>query len=1026
MDNHDLQPPGADAPTNVLVDRIDPEIDRPTATGVGAAAGETTTIVDRLPELPGYELGELLGEGGMGIVHRAKEMAFGRDVAVKFLKQRFVSSEVAVQRFQEEARITGQLQHPGIPPVHVLGTIRGRPYLVMKLIRGETLHKLIEDGRGREPAIFEAVCQALAYAHARNLLHRDLKPSNIMVGAFGQVQVMDWGLAKVIRDREPTDPPASGNGTTSVHSPQEPRASCTQEGSAIGTPAYMPPEQAAGDLELIDRRSDVFGLGAVLCAMLTGKPPYTGSSSDAIRSAAIAGRLAPAFRRLDECRGDPELIALCKHCLSFAQSARPANAGVVADEVARIRIGGTQRLTNLEIEKQTSEVRSLEQQKRRKVMLRAGCLIAAVLVIGLIGTTGSLLSARQEASAAREAETKERDSRQVAEAARDEASRHYRLALEGYTQMVFAVQDKLEGLPGTSAARKFLLVRAQEGLRDLLADRPPNQRPDHVLIWAHLKLGDLQLFFTQTRKAEAEYLAAHNHAVALYEAEPDKSQAKRDLAESLLRLGDTARKTVGRHSEAEAFYLRSEAIAAEEANAQPDELPAVRLLANVRSRRGIQLMELHKPIQAVPVFTDVHDLRIRLAKMPAAAKPEQRAVSESRLNLANALLLAGDSKRAGEHFEQCCRAGKLMMEKDPEDSRFTLDYTVACHRYGDFLYDKGEYPDAEVHFAEAVRCNEQLAKGDPDHDGFRRNLAVSLEKIGDVLIRKRDFAGVKKHFQRSLEYRLASVAADASDVSAQRDLAVSYAKMGVYWNRVHRDDESLVHYRRSSEIFTKLASADKERVSAHFDRVLATNSLADAYARCHDFEEAIQHYNAALLLVQELLDKQSREGTEVGRDRAKYGAQKLAAKSGCDFSTGCMKGIEDVGTIVRQPTMFHHALFVARMRFVVNRRNAEAVRATLNACERLADQRSDLDFTMAVLAALAASIQPDPPTRTALTTEALNWLAKDAQTVVPEELATYCAQIDDEVAFRILEGHPEFQKLMNELRTHIPGVVTRP
>src|SRR6516162_6824389 len=154
---------------------------------------------------PGYELREEIGRGGMGVVYRARDTALDRDVAVKLLAERYPADSPAARRFLGEARITGQLQHPGIPAVHQVGALAdGRPFLAMKLIKGSTLKAILKQRpdpaaeRGRLLAVFEGVCQPVGYAHAHRVIHRDLKPANVMVGAFGEVQVMDWGLAKAL------------------------------------------------------------------------------------------------------------------------------------------------------------------------------------------------------------------------------------------------------------------------------------------------------------------------------------------------------------------------------------------------------------------------------------------------------------------------------------------------------------------------------------------------------------------------------------------------------------------------------------------------------------------------------------------------------------------------------------------------------------------------------------------------------------------------------------------------------------
>ena len=307
--------------------------------GPPAATPADGTVGYPLPA--GYDQPEPLGEGGMGVVCRARDLELDREVAIKTLQPRYVGAASAAAQFVREAKITARLQHPGIPPVHDIGTLPdGRPYMVMKLIRGRTLSELLKE-RGSGPSAwldeFEAVCHAVGYAHSRGVIHRDLKPANVMVGAFGEVQVMDWGLAKVLNstefdsleDRDP-DPPAV---TRSGFTPPEP----TRTGSTKGTPAYMSPEQARGDTRQIGERSDVFSLGAVLLTLLTGRPPYTGADVVTVVRQAATGDLADAHRRLARCGADRDVISLCRKCLSADPADRPADAEQVATEVARIR-----------------------------------------------------------------------------------------------------------------------------------------------------------------------------------------------------------------------------------------------------------------------------------------------------------------------------------------------------------------------------------------------------------------------------------------------------------------------------------------------------------------------------------------------------------------------------------------------------------------------------------------------------------------------------------------------------------------
>src|SRR5262249_22723806 len=262
--------------------------------------------------------------GGIGVVHRATDTVLGREVAVKVLQEQYALESRMARRFAAEARITGQLQHPNIPAVHDLGTLPdGRPFLAMKLIKGQHLEHLLErrgdttEDRGRFVAAFEQVCQALAYAHAHDVIHRDLKPANVMVGRFGEVQVMDWGLAKVLgaRPQEQTGPEET-TAETAVLSLRDSDDPLTHAGSVLGTPAFMPREQAAGGAGRVGRRSDVFGLGAVLAVVLTGQPPFVADTSESARVKAAQGDVSECFARLEGCGADPDLVALCKRCLA--------------------------------------------------------------------------------------------------------------------------------------------------------------------------------------------------------------------------------------------------------------------------------------------------------------------------------------------------------------------------------------------------------------------------------------------------------------------------------------------------------------------------------------------------------------------------------------------------------------------------------------------------------------------------------------------------------------------------------------
>jgi serine/threonine-protein kinase len=352
-----------------------------------------------------YELHGEIARGGMGIVLRGRDTDLGRDVAVKVLLEAHQGHPELVRRFVEEAQVAGQLQHPGIAPVYELGQCPDeRPYFAMKLVKGQTLEELLAgrtdpaQQRPRWLKIFEQVCQTMAYAHARGVIHRDLKPSNVMVGAFGEVQVMDWGLAKILGgDNGSADRPRPGSRSVirtlrgTGDATPDGAGKPTEAGRVLGTPSYMAPEQALGDVDLLDARCDVFGLGAVLCELLTGEPPYVGDDSTAVLRRAMRADLTGAFARLDDCGADAELIALAKHCLAPEPGDRPPDAGAVLGKMTSYLQSVEERLRQAEVGRAAEQARAEEaratavhERRARRLTLLVMALLTALAGSGLL------------------------------------------------------------------------------------------------------------------------------------------------------------------------------------------------------------------------------------------------------------------------------------------------------------------------------------------------------------------------------------------------------------------------------------------------------------------------------------------------------------------------------------------------------------------------------------------------------------------------------------------------------------------
>jgi serine/threonine protein kinase len=307
-----------------------------------------------------YVVEREIARGGMGAVLRAVDSDIRREVAIKYLLDQSDPGKKA--RFIEEAQITGQLEHPNIVPIHELGIdAKKRLFFAMKMVKGRSLAQVLDELRsdpkaaekayslGRLLAIFVNVCHALAYAHSRGVVHRDLKPANIMIGDFGEVYVMDWGLAKVLKHepaapaREET-PSIVGATGSQVLTSREIDADLTQEGAVLGTPVYMAPEQATGRVNEIDARSDVYALGAILYELLTLQPPIDKEGGYlAILMRVAAGEIVPPEQRAPERakagKVPRELAAVARKAMALRPPDRYASVEALRRDIERFLEG---------------------------------------------------------------------------------------------------------------------------------------------------------------------------------------------------------------------------------------------------------------------------------------------------------------------------------------------------------------------------------------------------------------------------------------------------------------------------------------------------------------------------------------------------------------------------------------------------------------------------------------------------------------------------------------------------------------
>jgi PAS domain S-box-containing protein len=297
-----------------------------------------------------YLLGRELGRGGMGVVSEGWDTHLQRSVAIKIMDRAQHARPGGLQRFFREARIASRLEHPGIVTIHEFDVAADDDaFIVMQLLSGHTLKRVLADTTDRATAlpallaVFHDVCQAMASAHGAGVIHRDLKPSNIMVGPFGVVTVMDWGVAKILDGDDDIVDDVDVTVPLILATEETTQSQSTIAGTVFGTPSYLAPEQARGEVACLDRRADVFGLGSILCEILTGTATFAAADADARWKLAAAGDTAATLERLDACGAPLPVVMLAKRCLAVDPADRPADARAVVDALTEYLEAGQRR-----------------------------------------------------------------------------------------------------------------------------------------------------------------------------------------------------------------------------------------------------------------------------------------------------------------------------------------------------------------------------------------------------------------------------------------------------------------------------------------------------------------------------------------------------------------------------------------------------------------------------------------------------------------------------------------------------------
>jgi tetratricopeptide (TPR) repeat protein len=766
----------------------------PTTGPLGATAADLP-VTPLSP--PGYELHDEIGRGGMGVVYRAYDTALDRDVAVKLLSEGYPADSPAAQRFRSEARITGQLQHPGIPAVHQFGTLAdGRPFLAMKLIRGTTLADILQHrtdplaDRGQLLAIFEAICQAVGYAHAHRVIHRDLKPSNVMVGRFGEVQVMDWGLAKVLTEDVPLATEALAAEATRAWtevSPTPETGSHTQAGSLVGTPAFIPPEQALGEIDKVNERADVFGLGAVLAVILTGRPPYVGESFESVRVQAARGKLEDCFARLDACGAEPELIALCKQCLAFEPKERPHDAGAVAQAVAGLRAAAEERARTAERDQAAAAARSAERRKRRRLWLGA----AASLALAALGGLSAVLAVQARARYDLEAKNAELSAEQAKVEARNQELADER----GRVEQRFELAQRAIALFHTGVSEEALLKNAEfkdlrtkllkeakgfyEDLEKLLAGQT-DAKSRKALAAAYFELAEL----TDKIGDQKQALAVQRKALALWRelaAAPGADvETRLYVGRSLWSIGWLLQR-MGNYAEARVAHEEQRDLA--EGWEAPAPTDAVRLM---------------------PARTF----------FPEAAATERIAATD-----AVRVMLAG-----------------------------------AHHSIGQVFRNTARFPEALDSSRKALAIYEKLADANPSSVFFRQNLASTYNGIGVILSQTGKPADGLELLRKASDILQKLADTNPDNIHVQEDLAKAYGNTGLACWQTGKLAEALEASRKSLAVFQQLTDAKRAVTEFQFNLARAHEIIGILLSMTGKPEEAMEAHLKGLTIKQRVFD----------------------------------------------------------------------------------------------------------------------------------------------------------------------------
>jgi serine/threonine-protein kinase len=785
--------------------------------------------------------------GGLGAVFVALDTELHREVALKQILDSHADDPTSRQRFLLEAEVTGGLEHPGIVPVYGLGSHGdGRPYYAMRFIRGDSLKEAIEHFHTAEASKpdpghralqlrkllrrFLDVCNAIEYAHSRGVLHRDVKPGNVIVGRHGETLVVDWGLAKATGRSDPTSgertlAPSSASGSAE-----------TLPGSALGTPAYMSPEQAEGQLDRLGPRSDVYSLGATLYCLLTGVPPFAGDAVDVIPRVQRGDFRPP--RAIDPTI-DRALEAVCLKAMALRPEDRYGSCGALAEDIERWM--ADEPVTAWR-EPLPRRVRRWARRNRSLVTGAAAALVAGVVGLAAVLAVQTKAKADLAHSLVRETKANKDLAAANAELARshDAVQARYELAVDAIKTFHTGVsEDFLLKEDHFKELRDRLLKAASDfyGRLGALLGKESDLASRRSLAQANFELAGLTGKVGQSEAA----LAAHRQVLVFRESLAAEAGAdaeiKADVGRSLTAVADRLAATGG-SPEALATYRKAEGLLAELVSSTTAPSSARSALAACRSGLGWLLFQTGQAVDGLKVLHLARADQEALASAAGASTEARRDLAATVHRIGILLMETGKLAEAEAQHRQGLRLLQKLVDDNPAVTEFrhrlaashgslaVLLSPIGRQAPGTLLADKSRSAEAEAEFRQARVIIQRLVEDNPAVTQFRRNLEVNHHNLAILLEYTGRPAEAEAEYRQSLAITQKLADEHPERFYDRKSLALIHLNLGNLYSGNDRLDEAEASLKQAIGILERLTAEHPDLVEFALGLALAIGEMA--------------------------------------------------------------------------------------------------------------------------------------------------------------------------------------------------------